>query len=88
LKNATVVPDDAVQHGNEGLYVYVVDQNNKAELRKVKISQSIDGRSVIEQGVSPGERVVTTGQFKVQPGTTVSIAVANSESTQSKVQPE
>jgi membrane fusion protein, multidrug efflux system len=88
LKDATVVPDEAVQHGNEGLYIFVVDQNNKAELRKVKVSQSIDGRSVIEQGVSPGERVVTTGQFKVQPGTTVSIAVANSDSTQSKVQPE
>lgn len=88
LKGATVVPDIAVQHGTEGLYVYVVDENNKAELRKVRVSQSIDGRSVIEQGVSPGERVVTTGQFKVQPGATVSIAVANSEPAQSKVQQE
>jgi len=88
LKEATVVPDEAVQHGTEGLYAYVIDQNNKAELRKVKVSQSIDGRSVIEQGLSPGERVVTTGQFKVQPGTTVSIAVANSEPAQPKVQQE
>src|ERR1700761_6866772 len=79
LKDATVVPDAAVQHGTEGLYVYAVDQNSKAELRKVKVSQSIDGRSVIEQGVTPGERVVTAGQFKVQPGSVVSIAVANSE---------
>src|SRR6201996_4372143 len=79
LKDATVVPDGAVQHGNDGLYVYTVNQDNKAELRKVKVSQSIDGRSVIEQGVTPGERVVTAGQFKVQPGSVVSIAVANSE---------
>src|ERR1700756_4812142 len=49
LKDATVVPDDAVQHGAEGLYVYAVNQDNKPELRKVKVSQSIDGRSVIEQ---------------------------------------
>ena len=88
LKNATVVPDEAIQHGVEGLYVFTVDQNNKAELRKVKVSQSIDGRSVIEQGVSPGERVITSGQFKVQPGTLVSIAVASSNPAQSKAQQE
>jgi membrane fusion protein, multidrug efflux system len=86
LKDATVVPDDAVQHGTEGLYAYVVNQDNKAELRKVKVSQSIDGRSVIEKGVSPGERVVVAGQFKVQPGSLVSIVVANSDPAQSKVQ--
>ncbi len=88
LKDATVVPDDAVQHGTEGLYAFVVNQDNKAELRKVKVSQSIDGRSVIENGVSPGERVVVTGQFKVQPGSLVSIVVANSDPAQSKVQSE
>jgi membrane fusion protein, multidrug efflux system len=88
LKNATVVPDDAVQHGTEGLYVFTVDQNNKAELHKVKVSQSIDGRSVIESGVSAGQRVITAGQFKVQPGTLVSVAVASSDPAQSKVQQE
>ncbi|MGB6256450.1 MAG: efflux RND transporter periplasmic adaptor subunit, partial [Bradyrhizobium sp.] len=72
LKDATVVPDEAVQHGTQGLYAFVVDQDSKAELRTVKISQSIDGRSVIEQGLSPGEKVITTGQFKVAPGTLVS----------------
>jgi membrane fusion protein, multidrug efflux system len=88
LKDATVVPDDAVQHGVEGLYVYTVDQNSKAELRKVKVSQSIDGRSVIESGVTAGERVIVTGQFKVQPGTVVSTAVASSDPAQPKVQQE
>jgi multidrug efflux system membrane fusion protein len=88
LKDATVVPDNAVQHGTEGLYAFVVNQDNKAELRKVKVSQSIDGRSVIEKGVSPGERVVVAGQFKVQPGSLVSIVVANSDAAQPKVQQE
>jgi membrane fusion protein, multidrug efflux system len=83
-----VVPDNAVQHGTEGLYAFVVNQDNKAELRKVKVSQSIDGRSVIEKGVSPGERVVVAGQFKVQPGSLVSIVVANSDAAQPKVQQE
>jgi multidrug efflux system membrane fusion protein len=89
-KDATVVPDEAVQHGTEGLYSFVVGQDNKAELRKVKVSQSIDGRSVIEQGLSPGEKVIVSGQFKVAPGTLVSIAVASSDPApaQTKVRQE
>jgi multidrug efflux system membrane fusion protein len=88
LKDATVVPDDAVQHGTEGLYVYTVDQNNKAALAKVKVSQSIDGRSVIDEGLSPGQHVIVTGQFKVQPGSIVSVAVASSDPAQPKAQQE
>jgi multidrug efflux system membrane fusion protein len=88
LKNATVVPDDGVQHSTNGLYAYVVNQDNKAELRKVKVSQSIDGRSVVDEGLKPGERVITGGQFKVQPGTTVTTAVASSGPAPSKVQQE
>ena len=68
IKDATVVPDDAIQHSTNGLYAYTVGQDNKAELRKVKVSQSIDGRSVVDEGLKPGEQVITGGQFKVQPG--------------------
>jgi len=88
LKDATVVPDDAIQHGTEGLYAFTVNQDNKAELRKVKVSQSIDGRSVIDSGLSPGQQVITGGQFKVQQGTLVSTAVASSDPAQSKVRQE
>jgi len=88
LKDATVVPDDAIQHGTDGLYAYAVSADNKAELRRVKVSQSIDGRSVIEEGLKPGERVITGGQFKVQPGALVTTAVASSSPAQDKVKPE
>jgi multidrug efflux system membrane fusion protein len=88
LKDATVVPDDAVQHGTNGLYAYAVTQDNKAELRKVKVSQSIDGRSVVEEGLKPGERVITGGQFKVKPGSLVTTAVASTDQAQDKVKPE
>jgi multidrug efflux system membrane fusion protein len=88
LKDATVVPDDAVQHGTNGLYAYAVTADNKAELRKVKISQSIDGRSVVEEGLKPGERVITGGQFKVKPGSLVTTAVASTDQPQDKVKPE
>jgi multidrug efflux system membrane fusion protein len=79
IKDATVVPDEAVQHGVEGLYAYAVNAENKAELRKLKVSQSVDGRSLIEQGVSPGERVIVGGQYKVQPGSVVTTRVANTD---------
>ena len=88
IKGATVVPDDAIQHGTEGLYACVVNQDSKAELRKIKVSQSIDGRSVIESGLSPGQQVITSGHFKVQNGTLVSTAVASSDPAQPKVRQE
>jgi multidrug efflux system membrane fusion protein len=88
LKDATVVPDDAIQHGTDGLYAYAVNQDNKAELRKLKVSYSIDGRSVVDDGLSPGQQVITAGQYKVQPGTLVSTAVASSEPAQPKVKQE
>jgi len=79
LKDATVVPDDAVQRGADGLYAFAVNQDNKAELRKIKVSKSIDGRSVVDQGLSPGDRVIVSGQYKVQPGSAVATKVAASD---------
>jgi multidrug efflux system membrane fusion protein len=88
LKDATVAPDDAIQHGNDGLYAYTVNQDNKAELQKIKAGPSIDGRTVIESGLTPGQQVIVSGQYKVQVGGTVSTAVANSSDTQPKVKAE
>ncbi len=85
LKDAVVIPDDAIQHGSDGLYTFIVDQDNKANLRKIKVSQSVDGRSVVDEGLTPGQRVITTGQYRVQPGSLVSTAVANSEQAPAKV---
>ena len=88
LKDATVVPDDAIQHSTDGLYAYTVGNDNKAQLHKVKVNYSIDGRSVVDEGLTPGQQVITGGQFKVQPGTLVSTAVASSDAAQGKVRQE
>ncbi|SFO33135.1 membrane fusion protein, multidrug efflux system [Bradyrhizobium sp. Ghvi] len=89
LKDATIVPDDAVQHSTNGLYAYTVSPDNKAEVRKIKVSYSIDGRSVVEEGLSTGQQVITGGQYKVQPGSLVSTTVASSDPVQkNKVQQE
>jgi multidrug efflux system membrane fusion protein len=49
------------------------------------VTRAIDGRSVVDEGLAPGEQVITAGQFKVQPGTLVTTAVASSDQTQAKV---
>ncbi|UGV26224.1 efflux RND transporter periplasmic adaptor subunit [Rhodopseudomonas boonkerdii] len=79
LQNATVVPDDAVQHGPDGLYAFAVGTNSKAEVRKIKVGRSIDGRTVIDEGLAPGDRVIVAGQYKVQPGSVVASAVASAD---------
>ena len=85
LKDAVVIPDDAIQRSSDGLYSFVVDQDNKANLRKIKVSQSVDGRSVVDEGLTPGQRVITAGQYRVQPGSLVATAIANSEQAPAKV---
>jgi membrane fusion protein, multidrug efflux system len=85
LKDAVVIPDDAVQHGADGLYTFVVDQDNKASLRKIRVSQTVDGRSVVDEGLTPGQRVITAGQYRVQAGSLVSTAIAASEQAPAKV---
>ena len=81
LPKAIVVPDDAIQHGIDGLYAYAVNADNKAELRKLKVGASVDGRTVIEHGLNAGDRVIVAGQYKVQPGSTVSVAVSDAATT-------
>ena len=88
LKDATVAPDEAIQHSTNGLYAYTVGPDNKAVMHKVKVSYSIDGRSVVDEGLAPGDVVITGGQFKVEPGTIVSTAVASSDPAQGKVRQE
>jgi multidrug efflux system membrane fusion protein len=72
-KNVLVVPADAVQHGQNGLYVFVVDNQNRAAVRPVKVSQQNTTTAVISGGLKEGDRVVTTGQFLLQPGSVVAI---------------
>jgi multidrug efflux system membrane fusion protein len=68
LKDVVVVPDAAVQRGPNGLYAYVVTPAASAELRDIKVGQIEGGLALVEQGLSPGERIVTSGHYRVQPG--------------------
>lgn len=86
MKDAVVVPDDAVQHGTDGLYAFTVGQDNKAQMQKIKVGRSIDGRTVVEDGLSAGQRVIVAGQYKVQPGSVVASSIATSDASPAKAQ--
>ena len=71
LKDATVIPDNAVQRGPNGLYAFVVGDDNKVAVQAIKVSQSGDGESVIDQDLTPGQRVVVAGQYRLEIGSLV-----------------
>jgi multidrug efflux system membrane fusion protein len=71
--NATVVPSQAVQTGQIGKYVFVVKPDSSADLRPVAAGETVQGETVIEKGVAPGETVVTDGQLLLAPGSKVEI---------------
>lgn len=72
IKNARLVPNSAVQIGQNGPYIFVVKKDSTLELRQVKPGQKqANDLTVIDKGVQPGETVVTSGQLQLAPGTKV-----------------
>jgi multidrug efflux system membrane fusion protein len=76
VKDAVTVPTVAVQHGPNGLFVYVIDDKNRAAMRPVTVTHQNTEIAVVDKGVSAGDRVVTVGQYVLQPGTLVAIDTA------------
>lgn len=73
LHDAVVVPSAAVQTGQQGLYVFVVNRERKADVRQVELGPTFRDRSVIAKGVQAGELVVTDGHLRLQPGIEVEV---------------
>ncbi|PYK27794.1 MAG: efflux RND transporter periplasmic adaptor subunit [Verrucomicrobia bacterium] len=72
LKDATLVPSQAVQVSQSGPFVFVVKADNTVELRPVTPGQRQHGDlTVIESGVKPDETVVVTGQLALAPGSKI-----------------
>ncbi len=68
LPGAVLVPAATPQNSAKGPFVYVVKEDSTAEARPVKPGQRQGDLVVIEQGLKPGERVITNGQIGVMPG--------------------
>jgi multidrug efflux system membrane fusion protein len=71
LKDAVVVPDDAVQRGPDGLYVFVVGDDSKVSVQPITVSQNGEGRSVVERGLTAGQKIVVAGQYRLVAGAAV-----------------
>lgn len=66
--NAIVVPTPAVQTGQQGQFVFVVKPDMTAETRPVVVTRTVGNESIIDKGLRAGEKVVTDGQIRIQPG--------------------
>lgn len=71
--HTVVVPSQAVQTGQNGQYVFILKPDLTVEFRRVTAGQTVDGETVIEKGVQPGEKVVTDGQLRLFTGARVQI---------------
>ena len=73
LKAAVSIPNEAVQQGAEGTYVFVVKSDGTADNRAIEVAASNDGYSAISKGLQAGETVVTDGHMRLTPGAKVKI---------------
>ena len=71
VRNATVIPSEAVQAGQQGQFVYVVKPDNHVEPHIVTLGPAVGKKLMIEKGVEPGDTVVTDGQMMLFPGALV-----------------
>lgn len=73
LPNQLVVPNVAVQNGQQGTFVYVVDDDSKVHLRTVKVGVTTETSSQILSGLKDGDRVVVDGTDRLIEGATVRV---------------
>lgn len=71
--DAIVVPSHAIQTGQSGQYIFVIKDDFSVESRPVVVSRMLNGETVVDKGLKPGEKVVTDGQLRLIPGARVEI---------------
>ena len=77
-QDATVIPAEAVQAGQQGSFVYLVKPDQTVEPRPVSVGPAFAGKVIIEQGLAPGDMIVTDGQSRLFPGARIITATTNS----------
>jgi multidrug efflux system membrane fusion protein len=83
-KNVLVVPNDAIQHGPNGLYAFVVGKNNKVDKHDIKVGDEGVTETVVLEGLASGDRVVTSGQYRLTEGAVVDPHKANTPPSSDK----
>ena len=73
IQNAVTIPIDAVQHGAKGTYVYIINKDNKAEVKMLKLGLSTNGKIEALEGLDGTEKVVLEGIDRLSEGKEVQI---------------
>ena len=81
--DAVTVPPAAIEHGPDGLYVYVVRPDDTVASEPVSIGYQNDTLAVVNSGLAGGEDVVVDGQSRLQTGTRVAVTAATAPSSAS-----
>ena len=79
IQNAISIPSDAVQHGTKGSYVYIINPQNKAEIRMLKLGMTSNGQIEVLDGLKGSEKVVLEGIDRLSEGKEVQIVVENQQ---------
>jgi multidrug efflux system membrane fusion protein len=74
--NVVTAPTLAVQHGPNGLYVYMIKPDNTVAVQPITVSREEGGQSVVTSGLADGVPVVTGGQSRLQAGALVTVREA------------
>ena len=80
-RNALTLPSAAVQLGPNGPFTYVIKSDSTVEVRPLKIGDESGGLVVIKDGLALNERVVTSNQYRLQPGARVRAGSAPSQAS-------
>ena len=73
LKGVVLVPSAAVQYGVDGTFVYAMDGTDKVKIRQLKVGATDGSRTVVEQGLAQGDRVVLEGTDRLRDGRRVEV---------------
>jgi membrane fusion protein, multidrug efflux system len=77
-RGVLAVPTPAIQTGQQGAFVYVVDPKRKtAQTRQVAAGRAVGELTIVAAGLNPGEQVVTDGQSRLSQGSRVAIIAPN-----------
>ena len=68
LKDAVVIPAEAVQQGAEGSFLFVAKEDNTVEIRRIRVASVQKQFAVVAEGLAGGESVVTEGHLRLTPG--------------------
>jgi len=80
--NALTVPAAALQRGPNGIFAYVVKPDSTVEARPVQVGEETGNIAVVQNGLREGERVATSNQYRLEPGSHVRIAEPAASATE------